>query len=157
MEGRHIAVIASVLTYFLFYVFNAVAIKHLFSAKSKFAIGKNKTLFGMLFASTLVIIFVAMYFKVGGNIEFNNGVSWGCYVEDFLLVALFFWALGLLTTSVLLFTTLINPSALNFNNRPNILFAYLLHNVITFLVLKMAILAIPYFSPDLSGINSSCL
>lgn len=161
MEGRHFAVIVSLLVWILGYCFSFLFFSHRFSngiiaklASEKFSPKKLNYVFLMI---PVISPFIAgQAYRIGGIFEFDNGISWGCYIEDFALGAIFMLSLSVMVLFVVLVISIIKPNLLGFSARPNALKWYVSHHLYVFLLMLIIWYFIPILSGPLSGKEGSC-
>lgn len=162
MEGRHIAVIATIIIWFIGYFIS------LFYFSYKFSNGilpirlrertNLKTVNYIIIGIPIISpILAGLTYRIGGILERGNGIAWGCYIEDFFLGAILLWFLSLVGLFVLLLISLVKPNLFGFQNRKRALALYFTHHLYTLLLLIIIGILIPILSGPLSGKSSSCL
>lgn len=160
MEGRHFAVIISILVWITGYLFSLYFFSYKFShgiIPKKLRIKtNNKVMLFYLLGSMIISPFIAgMSYRIGGIMERGNGIAWGCYIEDYWLCILL-WLGSFFITSIFLLISLINPTLLKFKKRINAFALYGLHNIYTLILLIVIGILIPILSGPLSGKGSTC-
>jgi hypothetical protein len=162
MEGRHLAVIATVLIWISGYIIS------LFFFSYKFSNGilpirlRERTNLKTL--TYLVITFpflspllAGLSYRIGGILEKGNGIAWGCYIENFFLGSILLWFLSLSILFILLIFSLVKPNLFRFQDRKRPLALYFTHHLYTLLLLIIIGILIPILSGPLSGKGSTCL
>lgn len=161
MEGRHLAVIASILiwgltclvaAYFASYKFSTGIIPKRMRQKTK-----DKTLLGVFIITTIVApAFCAQMYNIGGDMEKGNGIAWGCYIEDFWLCCFLLWCLAFVVLTIIFIIAAVNPQRLGFQNVNKVVSACFFQASYSFLMIVIIGLLIPALSGPLSGKESSC-
>jgi hypothetical protein len=162
MEGRHLAVIATVLIWISGYIIS------LFFFSYKFSNGilpirlrertNLKTLTYLVIAFPFLSPLLAgLSYRFGGILEKGNGIAWGCYIEDFFLGSILLWFLSLSILFILLIFSLVKPNLFGFQDRKRPLALYFTHHLYTLLLLIIIGILIPILSGPLSGKGSTCL
>lgn len=156
MEGRYIAVGCSVLLFIITYIICILYTYFTFS-NVDFKKTSGKLLNVIIFSAFLLTPVLAMFiFNIGGIMEKGNGISWGCYIEDFVLGSILIWSLFLLPLLILTIAGLVKPININYDSRKQVVYSFLFHNSYTFFLLMLMNYTIRHFSIGLSGIDSSC-
>ena len=157
MEGRHFAVLSSIFLWSLTYLIGFLIISNKFSKGSLFSkITSKIKIFRTIFIATILFPFLAgIFYRVGGQMEGDNPIAWGCYIEDFMM-SLFIWLIvGIFLFFVMIYG-FINPNKLNFSKRFDVFLTYTIIQIFAFLMVFVYFLFINYFSGELSGKDSSC-
>jgi hypothetical protein len=162
MEGRHIAVFASIIIWIAGYFISIFYFSQKLSSGIIPARFREKTnlkkltyfILGMPFISSILAGFI---YRLGGILEKGNGIAWGCYIDDFWLGTIFLWVISLICLFFLLVICLIKPYLLGFQDRKRALALYFLHHLYTLLLLIIIEILIPFLSGPLTGKDSSCL
>jgi hypothetical protein len=162
MEGQQLAVIVSILLWIIGYLLSAYSYTHLFSKgilpdRLRNLTTPKSVLFILIGSIILIPFLAAMMFRIGGALELNMGIAWGCYIEYVTLGSFILWLLSLLVFLIVLLITLIQPQLLSFPNRGKAILFFFSHNTYSFLLFFLTKLAIQYLSGPLSGKDASCL
>lgn len=161
MEGRHLAILATFIIWFIGYIIS------LFYFSYKFSNGiipirlrertNPKTLIyiiiGMPFISPIL---AGLTYRIGGILEKGNGIAWGCYIEDFWFGAILLWFLSLICLFFPLVFSLAIPNSFGFQDIKRALALYFAHHIYTLLLLIITGILIPILSGPLSGKGSTC-
>jgi len=162
MEGRHFAVITSIIIWIICYFISLFFFSYRFSngiiprrLREK---TDSKTIIYLLTGTILISPIIAgLSYRIGGIMEKGNGIAWGCYIESFWLGSISLWFISLIGTSILLLVCIIKPSFLGFEKRKKAITLYILHNIYTLILLIIIGILIPIISGPLSGKGSTCL
>lgn len=161
MEGRHFAVIASVVIYLFSYViiFYSLVVRYKAVFNNINILKKyNDSIFIYIFTSAIFItpLLVSCNFYVGGFMEEGNGISWGCYIEDFILGSFLIWTSLFLIFTIFIIVCLVIPIKLGFTSIFKFFQIFVLQNLITIFILFMCYVFIPIIANSLSGLKLSC-
>lgn len=162
MEGRHFAVITTILIWIIGYIISLYFFSYKFS-KGILPIKLRertslKTLTYMVIALPIISpILAGLSYRIGGILEKGNGIAWGCYIEDFSLGSILLWFLSLIGLLIMVLISLVKPSLFGFQDRKRALALYFTHHLYTLILLTIIGLLIPILSGPLSGKGSTCL
>lgn len=161
MESRHFAVIASVVVYLFSYViiFYCLGVRYTVVFNNiKFLKKYNDAIFIYIFTSTIFItpLLVGCIFYVGGFMEKGNGISWGCYIEDFIIVSFLIWLFLLFIFTIFIIVCLVMPNKLCSTSRFKLFQIFVLQNLISIFILFMCYVFIPIIANSLTGLKISC-
>lgn len=162
MEGRIFAIISSIIAYlasyfFIFYLFSTILnYKYSESLLTK-TLRKSIRYYLSIIIVIICPLIISFFFIIGGYLDLGKGILWGCYLEDFIIVAFAIWVHLFLASIVLLIIGLKNPSRLGFVSGYKTLQMFFLQNIWTFLIVIIAQFIVPKIASSLSGIDSSCL
>jgi hypothetical protein len=162
MEGRHLAVMATIIIWLVGYLISIFYFSHRFSTgiipirlRERTSLKRyTYILIGMPLISPL---FSGLAYRIGGILEKGNGIAWGCYIEDFWLGSIVLWFLSALSLFILLLISLAKPGIFGFQDRKKALALYFMHHLYTLLLLIIIGILIPILSGPLSGKGSTCL
>jgi hypothetical protein len=162
VEGRHLAVLATILIWIVGYIISFFYFSHKFSTGIIPIRLRERTnlktltyiIIGMPFVSSIL---AGLSYRIGGIIEKGNGIAWGCYIEDFWVGAIFLWFLSVVSLFILLVINLVKPNLFGFQDRKRALGLYFTHHLYTILLLIVIGILIPILSGPLSGKGSTCL
>jgi hypothetical protein len=161
MEGRHFAVIASLIIWLIGYLISLSFFLNKYSTRIipirvREIIQMNKFIYLMVSLPIISSILSGLMYRVGGIWEVGNGIAWGCYIEDFYFGTLAIWFISFVSLFLMLLISLVKPTLLSFDNRKNALKLYFFHHIYTLLLSIVIYILIPFLSGPLSGKNSSC-
>lgn len=158
MEGRHFAVLSSVFLWSVTYLIGFLIISNKFSNGSLFSKINSKFKFlRTIFITTIIFPFLAgIFYGIGGYMERENPIAWGCYIENFFGGAGVLWFLSGIMLFLIMIFGLINPMRIKYSKRLNLFLAYTIIQTFGFLMLIIYLIFINYFSGDLNGKDSSC-
>ena len=88
--------------------------------------------------------------------EEGNGISWGCYIEDFILGSFLIWTSLFLIFTIFIIVCLVIPIKLGFTSIFKFFQIFVLQNLITIFILFMCYVFIPIIANSLSGLKLSC-
>lgn len=161
MGGQHLAVIITLLiwicSYFisLFYFGNTLSNGLLAILKARFSGSRvGYIIMGIPF---MAAILAGLLFRLGGILEKDRGIAWGCYIELFTLGTLGLWGLSALSFFIILLICLVNPALFGFQSRRKAIGLYVVHHAYTLLQLILMRYLIEELSGPLSGKDSTCL
>ncbi len=162
MQGTDIAVLGSIVTWGISYVISFFLVCYIFSygivPKQLRKQVKASIIIIISIISVFILIYISgLFYKLGGMMEKGKGIAWGCYKEDFLIGTLFLWFISGVILSLFSVMGFIKPKVIKFERRKDILYAYLMHNMLSILILTLMYVSITLFTVSLSGSTSTCL
>jgi uncharacterized membrane protein len=161
LGGHHIAVIGSLMAWLAVYLVTLGFLFTKFSNRfSLLAQGKTIAFISkpltVAVATILAPLLAGLLYRLGGYVEHNNGIAWGCYIESFWLGVLLLWVALVIIEFLAMLIGLISPKALLFENRKNLFISFLICNIYAIFVSLLFAIAIDVISGPLSGKTSSC-
>jgi hypothetical protein len=161
LEGRHFAVVATILIWIVGYLISFFYFSYNFSngiipKKLREKINQKKLTYLLIGTPFISPILAGLIYRFGGLSEYGKGIAWGCYIEDFSLGSILLWFLSTLSLFVLLLLSFVKPKIFGFQDRKRPLALYFAHHLYTLLLLLIIGLLIPILSGPLSGKESSC-
>jgi hypothetical protein len=161
MEGRHIAVVATIIIWIVGYIIS------FFYFSYKFSTGiiplrlrervNLKTLTYIIVGMPFVLsILAGLIYRIGGILEKGNGIAWGCYIGDFSVGAGLLWFLSAFSLFILLLISFAKPNLFGFQDRKRAMGLYFTHHLYTLLLEIIIVNLIPILSGPLSGKESTC-
>ena len=157
MKIGYIAVMSAIFLWGLTYLISLILILSRFSCILKLKTIVNKGIFyKILFLITFILpLLAATVYRIGGFLQGNRLIYWGCFIEDFYKT-FFIWKLVSLIMFFLMIITLVKPSFFGFKKRLDIIFSYILLQSYNFIMIIIYLLFIYYTSGYLSGKSWNC-
>lgn len=160
--GHHLAVIGSLIAWLAVYLISLGFLFTKFSNRIKTVVqGK---FFGFIakpklvgFVIVFAPIFAGLLYRLGGYIEQNKGIAWGCYIESFWIGVLILWVAIAIIQLLAMLIGLFSPKILLFESRINLFLSFLICNIFALALSIIFAIAIIEISGPLSGKTSSCL
>ena len=161
MDGRVIAILSSLLFWFITYLISLFFVSFKFSYgiipnKIRGKITEKKLYKYMAISAILFPFLSSKMFDFGAFLEPSN-IIWGCYIQYFIIGMIFLWFVFAVVLSVILIYGLFIPNKIKFINRRNLLLAFFFHQIYSLIMIVIFWGVICIFSGDLHGINGSCL
>ena len=161
MEGRFLAVSASVIIWIIGYIISLRYFSHKFTNEVKILDSKEKADIKMLTYAIVGTPFLSPMlastaFRIGGILEKGRGIAWGCYIEDFSLITIFLWLGSVILLFIMLIFDLLQPAP-GPHSRKKAVGLYLIHHLYTLILFYLMHFLIPILAGPLSGKGSSCL
>ncbi len=156
MDGRVIAILSSLLFWFVTYLIS------LFFVSFKLSSGiipnkiREKELYKYIIISSILFPFLASkMFDFGAFLEPHN-IIWGCYIQDFMLGMIVLWLFLTAIFTIILLFGIKSFEKLKFQSIKDLLLAYFIHLSYSFLMVFIFMVFVNFFTGDLHGKSGSC-